>query len=161
MTRRDPTTLAGCVRWPEGSPWKDSGEGGMWAAVLIPAATFPQLDPWDVCMSPTSTIALPLPDVAVHDRGGIYTDGQREWRDLINAPKGERRDRELERATLSAGAGVLAAVVLGATGGSWHDPDGDYFEVTHDTLTDAGRALVEALEAMYERPAQFVTYLDT
>jgi hypothetical protein len=160
MTRRDPTTSAGCVLWPVDDPaWKDSGEGGMWAALVVPAL---EDEPLNVCASPTGTIALPLPDVTVHDPGHIYTDGQRGWSALLNQPKSADRDREIDAAAMNAGRPVLACIVLGASGGSWwNDTVGEYFEVTAQHLNAEGARLVEAVEALFARPAHIVTYLDT
>lgn len=52
-------------------------------------------------------------------------------------------------------------IYLGSTADSLYDDHyGDFFTVTKDTLTEQGRGIVEALEALYG-PATFTTYLDT
>lgn len=135
----------------------------MWAAAVVLAEPFPGEEPWNVCAGPTGTIALPLPDVVVHDPGEVYTDGMGEFTALMNTPPQQRDDREMDRAIAYSGAPVLACVVLGSSGGSWAGVGevGDYFQVTRDHLDIQGVEIVDGMEEMYGRPVHIVTYLDT
>ncbi len=175
----------GYVQWPEGiDGWRDSGEGGMWVVafwlaefsvevcepMFDPAADLPEedrgrmhtfrRDPFVRCHGPESTIALPFPDsvASAEEADRVYRDPPAPL-----PPSGHVR-LEVEQHiydTLDAAHPVLAAVVLGTAGTAWEDAEGSYWQATTENLTSRGRAIVVALNALYDRQAVLVTYLDT
>ena len=172
MTRRSPAadTLSG-VRWPvDVDHVRDTGEGGLWCYALVLAATYPARDPLVHCCGPAQTVALPLPDVVVHDPGQVYPPYTGHGPDPAPPRPGDPEDlrrytwaiREQETDRLCHGAPVLAAVLLGSSGGSWWDNRAShYWRPGRDDLTPAGIAVVQALEALHQRPVHLTVYLDT
>jgi len=148
MRRRDPQANTGCINWPTNT-CQNTGEGGMWAYAIV-APTEDWEDNFVHCYGPTTTINLPMPDVVTNDSGEIYE----------NLPE---PDDTYPHAWCHVGKPVLAAICLGTSGGSWHDErTGDYWACTQDDLTDAGRALIDGLSALYGNvTVHITTYLDT
>ena len=161
MGRTD--SVSGFVDWPTaGERWRDSGEGGMWVYAFWLAKTHPPdpefrwPDPFIACHGVETTVCLPLPDSTVSD--GVE---QVYFRDTEDLP-GRAEDPEgYTIAVMDAGHQVLAAVCLGSTGNSWVDGQGNYFQCRTETLNSRGRALIIALNALYDREPVLVTYLDT
>ncbi len=176
----------GYVQWPEGiDGWGDTGEGGMWVAAFwlcdfsiediqpmfdpigdgLTDAERAQMmtyrrDPFIRCHGPESTIALPLPDAVA---SGEQAD--RIYREPPEPLPAQGHSRiEVEQHiydTLDSAHPVLAAVILGTSGTCWADNEGNPWQATTANLTSRGRALVVALNALYDREAVLVTYLDT
>ncbi len=154
----------GYVNWPEGlDGWRASGEGGMWvAAFWLCELGEDDQDPFVRCHGPEYTIALPFPDSVATalpaDR--LYRDDLKL--DLPWEPEPTRMQVEQHAYDqMDAAHPVLAAVVLGTSAICWSDGEGNYWSATTEELTSRGRALVVALNALYDRQAIVVTYLDT
>lgn len=144
--RHDPNSNAGCINWPDNTTNEDTGEGGMWVYAYVLAS---DAEDHVQCCGPSSTLALPMPDVVVADPGNVYPD---------NCWSANRSD---PHANCYAGYPIVAAILLGSTGGSWHNDSG-YFACTNADLTDAGRDLLDKLGQLYGgAPVHLVTYLDT
>lgn len=173
--------VSGHVLWPdETSGFVDTGEGGMWAYVFIADEREQGADPFDECHTPGGVVALPVQDVVVRDRGGIYDPrpGMQSYPQLPRHPSNPTRSQDMltsnqaqfyadalqeyERGIMDAGSNVLAAVCLGSTATSWFsESTGEYFEVTYETLTRQGHGLVDTLKDYFKRTPYYVTYLDT
>ena len=118
-------------------------------------------DPFVKCIGPETTIALPLPDVAVSSNADDLYPPDRIPEEEGGKHAWHRREAELHHA-LDAGTQVLAAVCLGSTGRSWFDERAEhYWQVRYRNLTWRGKRLVNRLERLYGRTADIVTYLDT
>lgn len=114
----------------------------MWAYAFVLAKPYGS-EPFEPCIGPGSTIMLTEPDVIVGDPGRVYDVGTYDNEPTVGMP-------------------VLAAVLLGSTNLSlWSERDVAYFTATADDLTPEGVALLDALQALYERPVAIVTFLDT
>ncbi len=155
-------SVTGFVDWPTADGrWKDSGEGGMWVYAFWLTKTDPlhELqwpDPFIACHGVESTVCLPLPDSIVSDGSDrVY------FRDYDLLPNRGTDPEGWAMGLMDAGHAVLAAVCLGSTGNTWADPDGQYWQCRVDDLSSRGRALLVALNALYDREPVLVTYLDT
>jgi hypothetical protein len=118
-------------------------------------------DPFIRCHGPESTIALPFPDSVA---SGMEAD--RIYRDPPEPLPTDGQHTRIEAEqhiydTLDAARPVLAAVILGTSATAWVDAAGDYFQATTEELTSRGRALIVALNTLYNREPVLVTYLDT
>lgn len=150
------------VRWPAPvSPWQDTGEGGLYAAVW-----WPHKDEWDRCC--VGALAdMHMADV-MSDWSGPnkpeFTDWGTRYKDEAaweaKYPDGPKFYESAEYARSFYGEAVGALLYLGSTPHAlWNDEAG-YFKVTAEALTAKGKALVEAAEALYG-PATYLTFLDT
>lgn len=147
MTRHDPTSKAGWVRWPDsedGRGFANDGQGGMsaYACWILSDG-----NPVSVCCDGL-TILMQEAEVFVGASGpgeGEYT--YEGWHRKANdVPPGYYAD---------------AVVMLGSTGGSWYADDGSPFKVTWYDLTDEGRRALMALKGLYGREPDILTFLDT
>jgi len=140
------------VTWPasdyDGFGYRDSGEGGLFAYAVWPA----QDGECSVDVRPQ----MPLADVLVSARGPLHEDFEDQRRSYHYDSKA---DYEVQMYRLQEEAGTV--VFLGSTSASLHDEGNGYFEMTADSLTPEGLAVVTALSAAYGTEATFVTYLDT
>lgn len=175
----------GYVKWPGGRRYRNqtTHDRGMWVCAFIRARynlasqSLPILEGRDSaelltfygdefirCVGPDSTAILPALDDARVVSANVKDLYPPEH--LVEKPLGrhvpwEERERYLLY-TLSAGAPVLAAVCLGTTNTAWTDPKtGEPWQATFGDLTRPGKRLVRGLEALYDRAADIVTYLDT
>lgn len=175
----------GYVKWPEGvEGWRDCGEGGMWVAAFWPAnfsiaEDVPLFDPavdgltdedraqtftysrdsFVRCHGPEATIALPFPDSVASGQ-----EADRIYRDPADPPPEGASRQQVEQYAynlMDAAHPVLGALVLGTSATAWVDAEGSYWSASTEELTSRGRALVVALNTLYDRPPVVVTYLDT
>ncbi len=161
MGRTDCAT--GFVDWPKaGGVWTDSGEGGMWVYAFWLAKTHPPdlefrwPDPFIACHGVEATVCLPLPDSIVSDNPEqIY------FRDFDELPDRDADPEGYTIGVMDSGYQVIAAVCLGSTGNTWLDDQGRHWQCRPETLNSRGRALIVALNALYDREPVLVTYLDT
>lgn len=122
---------------PADKQWEGTGEGGLYAYAI-----------WPVIKTNCFVENYPLledHDVMIKAVGPVAEDFDRLYRETS-------RNLVFEASTV---------ILLGSTDTAWfNDNTKNYFHVTRSDLTDAGKAVVETLEAMYGE-ATFVTLLDT
>lgn len=141
-------TLLNWPDWSEDSSYRDSGEGGLFAYAVWDAPKGECI----VDVHPT----LFTGDVLLRADGPLRSEFDAQRRNF-NTGSGSDYDRLM----LSTAVTLGTVVLLGSTGGSFYnDHLGDYFSASRDSLTEAGLAVVTALEAVYG-PATYLTYLDT
>lgn len=153
MTRHDPSSQAGWVKWPsneDASPFRDGGEGGMTAY----AAWSPSLeDPKDwgnralvCCDGLTAFVAEAEVFLGATgpDAGEYHLAG---WRSESEG---------------TSGYYVEAVILLGSTGGTWFDEgEGLHFLPTVADLSETGQAVLRSLSELYGLEPVILTFLDT
>lgn len=142
-------SMTSMVVWPQGEAatyphpsgvWVDTGEGGLFAYAVIEA--------------PGAGLAPP------RDEGGCFVNSfvTLSFNDPI-VGGAQLADPGDGGPALESSAPLAAAVFLGATDRAL-SKGGYHFAVTKNHLSDAGLALVAALEAAYGAPMSIVTMLD-
>lgn len=144
------------VNWPfsDDLGYRDSGEGGLFAYAAWP--TFEDAECHIDAMP-----QIPLADVLVAAHGSLDEDFKLQARDYHRRDNsGEEVSYEEMMFDLQIALG--AVVFLGSTSASlYSERNGEYFSVTADSLTEKGKAMIDALTAAYGVEPTFLTYLDT
>lgn len=158
------------VNWPVGGDaYHDTGEGGMYAFLVIPTK---ETDPEDACVVDVA-LHLTRPDVCVSGERELWepfnyhTSGSTRLHHVRSAL--ERTDQPELKSKLEHLVGedelsvpLRTAVFLGSTGASLATAKGGgYFEATRDDLTPAGEALYDCLHQAYGTRPRIATFLDT
>jgi len=148
--RYDRTANAGFVRWPTTFD-SDGGGGGVYVSAVVAAepegfatcvAGYPRL-PLDILIDPGK------------DAGEVGADGKQHW------PLAEKWFPSMQGDLEPMSKDLLAAVLLGTSGGSWMNADGSHWSCSRADLDEAGEALVAGLEHLYGQPVALLTFLDT
>jgi hypothetical protein len=176
------------VNWPGPfDSYHDSGEGGLFAWMVVPEATSdgedlaPNVAGYNCHVDVEAylsrpRVALRAPDVCIsadrvkvyepHDYKNGWITRSMELDRLIQQQPGDHR--ELRRAVIQSlgsddlSVPMLAAVFLGSTCHSlWDERMSSYFEVTPDSLTEGGKALYNGFQAAYGVDPMILTFLDT
>jgi hypothetical protein len=177
------------VNWPGTLDLTDSGEGGLFAWMIVPEAmtdgdvpgpnvygnnchvdvtaylSRPRLmiNRPDVCVSPEcSQVFVP------YEHRNSWFDHSMTLEKLVTAAEGEGETSPLRRALFGTlgqddlSVPLLVAVFLGSTHQSlWDARLGRYFQVTKETLTLPGQALYSGFQAVYGVDPVILTFLDT
>ena len=157
--RRRETHVTGAVRFPVGNPeYRNSGEGGMFVRVMV---TEPDLDDpdriskaWMECSGGTARVERDEVRLSQEFeqalRPGLYKNP-----DTLKGTKAKWEDFQSKP--------CLAVITLGSTGWSgWHIEREKYWQCSEEDLTDAGKAIMASLRALYPgRSVHLSTWLDT
>lgn len=144
-------TLLNWPNWSEDSGYLDTGEGGLFAYAVWAS-------PKSECIVDVHP-NLFMGDVLVQADGPLRSEFSAQRREFMTGVNGA--DFNYERLMFSSAVSLGTVVFLGSTGGSFYDDRaGAYFTASRNSLTDAGLAVISALEAVYG-PATYLTYLDT
>lgn len=144
-------TLLNWPTWSEDSGYRDTGEGGLFAYAVWAS-------PKSECIVDVHP-NLFMGDVLVRADGPLRSELEAQRREFSRGMNAE--DVNYERLMISSAVTLGTVVFLGSTSGSFFDDrGGDYFTASRDSLTEAGLAVVSALETVYG-PATYLTYLDT
>lgn len=168
------------IDWPVGDPrWTDSGEGGLYAYLVVPAyeevsrstggccvCTYTYLTRPDVCVSPeedANRVWQPAPEFGegssehLHNaRQKLEAAGHKKAAHNLTGLLGhDQLSRELD-----------VSIFLGATDQALHDPATDddgrvYFHATWEHLNFSGRALHALLKREHVHEPIILTFLDT
>lgn len=150
MTRHDPKSHAGWVKWPangDGRGFRDGGEGGMSAyACWIPPDGKPNRA--STCCDGLSVL-MQEAEVFVGASGPGEDDyTEHGWRE--------------DAGGIPAGYYTDAVIMLGSTGGSWFSEGTcKYFKATWYDLSDEGQRTIVALTNLYGFEPDILTFLDT
>jgi hypothetical protein len=126
------------VAWPESDAWRDTGEGGLFAWLVVPAKEY------DTAATVDCWAMLSDPDVALNHK------------DLWPHAGSFSREEDENSAPLAA------AVFLGSTRASlWNDEGGTYFIATAGDLTKAGADLHALLYELFGVRPLIATFLVT
>lgn len=177
MQRRS-THMAGCVAFPVNDPcWPTTGEGGMFVKLVVVNNAGPNgADDVAVCcgaqvfdvlvevlvgddkrpkpvLGVSTTVEEILAEVQQRDDWQAYHFPQ--LADARAPGTGACIDPYLSR-------DYMASIVMGSTGWSGCNADGDYWTCTVDDLTDEGKALYQQMAALYPGATlHLLTFLDT
>ena len=145
---------SGYVTWP--THLRDNNEGGLvvlalWRCTEDHAQR--RHDPFCRCFEATSL------RFHIGESNVLGVDGESNY----GKPPLFKPSEPFHRHAYELSVPVLGVVQLGSSSATYvhSEDDFDYWRATRASLTLAGAALVEALDALYGRPAQIVTILDT
>jgi hypothetical protein len=160
--------MAQMVNWPgaDGFSWVDSGEGGLYAMLVVPSDDREDDPHCHIDVNVVMT-APDAPQSDVRDFGGPYD--AREARSRAEAEEILRTSsskvayhwaiRAYSPDALSAS--VQAAIHIGSTSASLVHVHGGYFRVGYENLTTRGKLLYDTLKSAYDREPVILTFLDT
>lgn len=142
------------VNWAhDDEGYRDSGEGGLFAYAVWP-------EPKMTCFGDVHP-QMPAPDVLVDATGPLAMEF-RAQRSNVDADDYNDSNEGYSAKEFDLQISTGTVVFLGSTGASlFREYGGSYFHVTSESLTDAGRIVIETLTAAYGSEPTFVTYLDT
>jgi hypothetical protein len=158
------------INWPVGDGrYHDTGEGGMYAFLVVPSA---ESDTEDACIVDVA-LCLTRPDVCVSGERELWepfnyhTCGATRLHHVRSAL--ERTDqKELNEKLVDLigeddlSTPLRAAVFLGSTSASLATArGGGYFQATRDDLTPAGETLYDVIHQAYGTRPRIATFLDT
>lgn len=155
------------VNFPSGSPYRDSGEGGLFVMMVVP-----EPDNFSHNCHVDGIIVISAVDVEV-TRSCI-------WESYDYHSSNRQRRRQMEEVMKKNGDddlriwssmlllpeefsdSLLFAAHMGSTHHSlWNEKVGAYFAATKDDLTYEGRILYEAVKVAYGTDPLLITCLDT
>jgi hypothetical protein len=171
------------ITFPSGGEWEDSGEGGMYALLVVKEplewrtncnvdvhtliqrnrpdakrSTTVRMTPHDVCVSSQEAKLLWAP--YNYQSSGYQHDAAKVLRSkgmAVEAQWVERADDPDDYST-----SMLATAFLGSTSQSlFSEERGAYFEATIEDLTEQGRALHRLYKSAYGIKPVILTFLDT
>lgn len=158
MTRRDPSSHAGWVNFPINDPmWEMTSEGGMFVTLVVyEENTSIQEDPLSFfkCCGGASLVLRECE---------VLTE-------IVDCTTDEAKTQEDRRkfyGEVDTSPGLLAAITLGTTGGSWgRSVEGDRmwenWGCRMSDLTEDGRELVKTMRKLYPHACvELLTHLDT
>lgn len=164
------------VAWPEpGDRWRDTGEGGLYAFLVIPADDTISRSTGGCCVCTYTYLTRPEICVTPGDAIKELWEDSPEW-GQEDSTKVHNARQKLEAAGHKDTADSLTnligydqlsiplavSIFLGATSNALLDEKGDaYFHVQPQHLTAAGLDLYGALEKTHDHPPQILTFLDT
>lgn len=157
------------ISWPqldyddEENGWRDTGEGGLWATIVVPSDEEPApRDEFD------REHFLSIPDVIVGaaSRSGQVAYGEAVLRDIWPLADAALQDMDAWNDPAKRHWGwsrpLLAVAELEFNPHAFVRGDGgDSFLVTYERLNDNGKQLYDALEAEHGREPLIITFLDT
>lgn len=86
--------------------------------------------------------------------GTVDSTGRQRWplaeKWFPKTSEGDERSRDL-----------YAAVLLGTSGGTWMDMEGNSWACEREDLSEEGEALAAGLEKLYGLPVKLLTFIDT